>query len=145
MQTCPIPDFLTKHPLPLHFQMVAISQRMEVGCWDWTQSLYLFKFFQNLTYFAQFGVTGDSFWLHMQSCPIPDFLTKHPPTPPFLNGRHFSTDGGRMLRLDSMSLSFKVLSESYLFCSIWCNRRLVLTYIINPVQFQIFLPNTPHT
>ena len=80
MQSCPIGYFLTKHPLPLYFQMVAISQWMELGCWDWTQCLC---FFQDL-------------------------------------------------------------SESHLFCLIRYNRRLVLTYICNPVQFQIFLPNTPY-
>ena len=65
---CPIPDFLTKHPQPLNFQIVAISQWIELGCWDWTQCLQIFKLF----------------------------------------------------------------SESQLFCSIWYNRRLVLTYICNP-------------
>ena len=30
-------------------------------------------------------------------------------------------DNARMLILDSMSLFFKVFSESHLFCSIWCN------------------------
>ena len=48
-----------------------------------------------------------------------------------------------MLRLDSMSLFFQAFSESHLFCSIWCNRRLVLTYMCNCVQLHIFLPNTP--
>ena len=38
--------------------------------------------------------------------------------------------------------SLQAFSESQLFCSIRCNRRLVLSYIFNPFQFRIFLPNT---
>ena len=60
----------------------------------------------------------------------------------YSNVYHCSTDGGRMLRSDSMSLCFQVVSELHPFCSIWCNSRLVLTYICNSVQLQIFLPNT---
>ena len=52
--------------------------------------------------------------------------------------------GARMLRLDSISSSFRVVSESYLFCSTWCNTWLVLTDICNPVQLQIFLPIYPY-
>ena len=63
MQSSPISDFLSKHPLPLHFQTFAISQRMELGCWDWTQCVCLFRLFQNPRYFAQFGVTGESYLL----------------------------------------------------------------------------------
>ena len=51
-------------------------------------------------------------------------------------------DRVRMLRLDSMSSSFPAVSELHPFCSIWYKRRLVLTYICNSVQLQIFLPNT---
>ena len=62
----------------------------------------------------------------------------------FENARHFSMVGARMLRLDSMSLSFQAVSKSHLFRSIWCNRRLIFTCICNFVQLQIFLPNTPY-
>ena len=61
VQSCPISDFLSKHPQPIHFQMVTISQQIELGCGDQTQCFRLFKFFQNPSYFAQFDVTGDSF------------------------------------------------------------------------------------
>ena len=43
--------------------MFANFQWMELGCWDWTHSLCLFKLFETYTYFAQSGVTRDSFWL----------------------------------------------------------------------------------
>ena len=144
MESCPITDFFTKYPLPLHFNMFTMSQCMELRCWDWTQCLHLFELFQNRTLFSQLGVTCGSFWLTYEILSNYRFSYQIPPTPLFSNGRHFSMDWARMLRLDSMSLSFPALSESFLFCSIWCNRRLILTYIWNPVNFQIFLPNTPY-
>ena len=126
-----IPDFLTKHPLTLHFLMLTISQWMELGSWDWTQCIRLFKLFQNCTHFAKFGVTGDSFWLTHVFLSNYRFFNQTPSTPPFSTIHHFSKDGARIMRLDSMTSSFKADLESHLFCSIWCNRRLVLTYICN--------------
>ena len=55
------------------------------------------------------------------------FSYQTPPTLLFSNAHHFATDEGRMLRLNSISSYFWAVSESHLFCSIWFNRRLVLT------------------
>ena len=67
------------------------------------------------------------------------FSKQIPPTPLFSNACHVSMHGARVLRLDLIYSSFRGFSESYLFCSTWCNRSLVLTCTYNPVQLQIFL------
>ena len=111
MQSSPITEFLSKHPLPLHFQMLPISQWMELGCWYWAQCFCFFKLFQNPTCFAQFGATGDSFWLTYAILSNSRFSYQTPTSFPILNSCHFSTDGARMLRLDSMSLFFSRFSR----------------------------------
>ena len=76
----------------------------------------------------------------MKSCPIIDFLTKYHLLP-YSNDQHFSSNGARTLSLDPMSSSFHAVSESHLICWIWCNRRIMLTYVCNHVELQIFIPN----
>ena len=122
MQSSLITVFISKHPL-----LLAISQWTELGWWYWAQCVHFLKSFQNPTCFAQLGATSDSFWLTYAILSNFRFSYQTPPTPPFSNGHHFSMDRARMLRLGSMSSFFQALSESHLFCSIWCNRRLVLT------------------
>ena len=109
------------------------------------------------------------FNLCIQSCPLTDFHTKYFLFP-FSNAHHFSRDGARTLRLNSMSLPFHTVSESYLFCSrdgartlrldsmsltfhavpeshLFCsierNRRFMLTYVCSHVKLQIFLTKQP--
>ena len=122
--------FLPNTPRPLHVHYLSTD--------------HLFELFQNHTYLTEFSVTGDLFWLTYAILPNTRYSYQTPPTLTFLNAHHFSMAGAGMLRLDSMSLSFEVVSYSHLFCSIWCNRRLILTYIYNSKQLQIFLPNTPY-
>ena len=78
MESCPITEFFSKHSLPLHFQILMISQWMELGCWYWAQCLLFFSFFRIQPVLLNLVQQETRFDLHMQSCPIPDFLSKHP-------------------------------------------------------------------
>ena len=143
MQYYPIPDFLTKYPLPIHFQMVTISHWIELGCSDGTQYLCLYKLFQNPTYFAQFCVTGDSFWLTSAILSNSRVSYQAPPTPPVSNSYHFSVVWARMLRLDSRSSSIEVFPESQLFCSIRCTGDSVWLTNANLSHSRIYYQTTP--
>ena len=115
--------------------MSLLLHQLDQNRWDSEKSWKDQESKSILTYFAQFGVTRDSFWLMYAILSNYRISFKTPPSPPFLNASMLAS----MLILCSMSSFFKPFSESHLF---WSRDTFWLTYAILS-NFRFFYQTPP--